>query len=246
MARIDERAKDRIFVALDYDNMEDAKRLVEKLGDNISMYKVGLESYLNTDGKLIDYLHEKGKKVFLDLKFHDITKTVKMACANAIKKNVFMFNIHCSNGTKTMREVAELVKESKSESLLIGVTILTNLGENDIFEMYKSDLKLGEIVLNLATLARNNGMHGIVCSPQEAKDVKEKLGEKFVTVCPGVRPKFTLNADGKSNDDQTRIMTPADAIKQGVDFLVVGRPITRAANPAESAKLILEEISEAL
>ena len=246
MARIDERAKDRIFVALDYDNMEDAKRLVEKLGDNISMYKVGLESYLNTDGKLIDYLHEKGKKVFLDLKFHDITNTVKMACTNAIKKNVFMFNIHCSNGSKTMKEVAELVKESKSESLLIGVTILTNLGENDIFEMYKSDLKLGEIVLNLAMLARNNGMHGIVCSPQEAKDVKEKLGEKFVTVCPGVRPKFTLNADGKSNDDQTRIMTPADAIKQGVDFLVVGRPITRAENPLETAKLILEEISEAL
>ena len=243
MARIDERAKDRIFVALDYDNMEDAKRLVEKLGDNISMYKVGLESYLNTEGKLIDYLHEKEKKVFLDLKFHDITNTVKMACANAIKKNVFMFNIHCSNGSKTMKKVAELVKESKSESLLIGVTILTNLGENDIFEMYKSDLKLGEIVLNLATLARNNG---IVCSPQEAKDVKEKLGEKFVTVCPGVRPKFTLNADGKSNDDQTRIMTPADAIKQGVDFLVVGRPITRAANPAKSAKLILKEISEAL
>ena len=246
MARIDEGAKDRIFVALDYDNMEDAKRLVEKLGDNISMYKVGLESYLNTDGKLIDYLHEKGKKVFLDLKFHDITNTVKMACANAIKKNVFMFNIHCSNGSKTMKEVAELVKESKSESLLIGVTILTNLGENDIFEMYKSDLKLEEIVLNLATLARNNGMHGIVCSPQEAKDVKEKLGEKFVTVCPGVRPKFTLNADEKSNDDQTRIMTPADAIKQGVDFLVVGRPITKAENPLETAKLILEEISEAL
>ena len=218
--------------------MEDAKRLVEELGDNISMYKVGLESYLNTDGKLVDYLHEKGKKVFLDLKFHDITNTVKMACANAIKKNVFMFNIHCSNGSKTMKEVAELVKESKSESLLIGVTILTNLGENDIFEMFKSKLKLEEIVLNLATLARNSGMHGIVCSPQEAKDV--------VTVCPGVRPKFTLNADGKSDDDQTRIMTPADAIRQGVDFLVVGRPITKAENPVESAKLILEEISEVL
>ena len=89
MAKIDERAKERIFVALDYDNMESAKNLVEELGDNISMYKVGLESYLNTDGKLVDYLHEKGKKVFLDLKFHDITNTVKMACSNAIKKNVF-------------------------------------------------------------------------------------------------------------------------------------------------------------
>jgi len=145
-----------------------------------------------------------------------------------------------------MKAVADLVKESKSESLLIGVTVLTNLGENDIFEMFKSELKLEEIVLNLATLARNSGMRGIVCSPQEAKDVKEKLGKDFVTVCPGVRPKFTLNDNGKSDDDQTRIMTPADAIKQGVDFLVVGRPITKSEDPVKSARLILEEISEVL
>ena len=99
--------------------MEDAVKLTEKLGDKISIYKVGLESFLSTDGKLVDYLHEKGKKVFLDLKFHDITNTVKMACANAIKKKMFMFNIHCSNGSKTMKEVSDLVKESGSESLLI-------------------------------------------------------------------------------------------------------------------------------
>lgn len=246
MARIDERAKDRIFVALDYDNMEDAKRLVEKLGDNISMYKVGLESYLNTDGKLIDYLHEKGKKVFLDLKFHDITNTVKMACANAIRKKVFMFNIHCSNGSKTMKKVAELVKESESESLLIGVTVLTNLGEEDLQEMFRSSMKLEEIVLNLANLAKKSGMNGVVCSPQESKKIKELAGKNFVTVCPGVRPKFILNADNKSNDDQTRIMTPYDAIKQGVDFLVVGRPITKAEDPVKAAEMILEEISEAL
>ena len=246
MSKINEKAKERIFVALDYDNLEEAKKLVETLGDKISMYKVGLESYLATDGKIINYLHGKGKKVFLDLKFHDITNTVKMACANAIEKNVFMFNIHCSNGSKTMREVANLLKEKKSESLLIGVTILTNLGENDVQEMFESKLKLEEIVLKLATLAKNSGMHGIVCSPQEAGNVKEKLGKEFVTVCPGVRPKFTLNADGKSDDDQTRIMTPAAAIKQGVDFLVVGRPITKAVNPEESAELILEEISEVL
>ena len=246
MARIDERAKERIFVALDYDNMEDAKKLVEELGDNISMYKVGLESYLNTDGKLVDYLHEKGKKVFLDLKFHDITNTVKMACANAIKKNVFMFNIHCSNGSKTMKEVAELVKENGSESLLIGVTVLTNLGEDDLQEMFRSSMKLEEVVFNLANLAKKSGMDGVVCSPQESRKIKEMLGSDFVTVCPGVRPKFTLNADNKSNDDQTRIMTPFDAIKQGVDFLVVGRPITKAEDPVKATEMILEEISEAL
>ena len=246
MSKINEKAKEKIFVALDYNNFEDAKNLVEKLGDNISMYKVGLESYLSTDGKLVEYLHEKGKKVFLDLKFHDITNTVKMACANAIKKNVFMFNIHCSNGSKTMREVAQLVKESGSESLLIGVTVLTNLSEDDINEMFKSSMNLEEMVINMATVAKNSNMHGIVCSPLESAKIKEKLGQDFVTVCPVVRPKFTLNADGKSNDDQNRIMTPYDAIKNNVDFLVVGRPITKAENPAEAAQKILEEISEAL
>ena len=105
MNKIKEEAKNRLIVALDYNNMEDAVKLTEKLGDKISIYKVGLESFLSTDGKLVDYLHEKGKKVFLDLKFHDITNTVKMACANAIRKKVFMFNIHCSNGSKTMKEV---------------------------------------------------------------------------------------------------------------------------------------------
>ena len=246
MSKINEKAKEKIFVALDYNNFEDAKNLVEKLGDNISMYKVGLESYLNTDGKLVDYLHEKGKKVFLDLKFHDITNTVKMACANAVRKNVFMFNIHCSNGSKTMKEVAELVKESGSESLLIGVTVLTNLGEEDLQEMFRSSMKLEEVVLNLANLAKKSGMDGVVCSPQESRKIKEMSGSDFVTVCPGVRPKFTLNADNKSNDDQTRIMTPFDAIKEGVDFLVVGRPITKAEDPVKATEMILEEISEAL
>ena len=246
MNKINEKAKEKIFVALDFDNLEDAKKLVEQLGDNISMYKVGLESYLSTDGKLVDYLHEKGKKVFLDLKFHDITNTVKMACKNAIQKNVFMFNIHCSNGRKTMREVSNLVKETGSESLLIGVTVLTNLSGDDILEMFKSSLNVEEMVLNLATIAKNSGMHGIVCSPLESAKIKEKLGQDFVTVCPGVRPAFTLNAQGKSDDDQNRIMTPFDAIKNNVDFLVVGRPITNAKDPVESAKLILEEISQAL
>lgn len=246
MNKIKEEAKNRLIVALDYNNMEDAVKLTERLGDKISIYKVGLESFLSTDGKLVDYLHEKGKKVFLDLKFHDITNTVKMACANAAVKNVFMFNIHCSNGSRTMKEVAELVKESGSESLLIGVTVLTNLGEEDLQEMFRSSMKLEEVVLNLANLAKKSGMNGVVCSSQESKKIKEMAGNDFVTVCPGVRPKFTLNVDNRSNDDQTRIMTPFDAIKQGVDFLVVGRPITKAEDPVKATEMILEEISEAL
>ena len=243
---INEKAKDKLIVALDYNNMEDAKRLIEIIGDNVSIYKVGLESYLNTEGKLIDYLHEKGKKVFLDLKFHDIENTVKMACESAIRKKVFMFNIHCSNGSKTMSEVAKMVKNSNSESLLIGVTILTNLGQEDIEEIFKSNLKLEELILNMANIAKNSNMNGVVCSPHESKIIKEKLGSDFITVCPGVRPKFTLDSKGNSNDDQNRIMTPYDAIKNKVDFIVIGRPITKSENPLQCTKLILEEISKAL
>ena len=246
MNNLIENAKNRLIVALDYSNMQDIEKLVEKLGESISIYKVGLESYLNTEGKVVDYLHQKKKKIFLDLKFHDITNTVKMACENAIRKNVFMFNIHCSNGSRTMSEVSELLKKHNSQSLLIGVTVLTNLDEKDINEIFKSTLNIEELVLNMATVAKKSNMSGIVCSPNESGIIKEKLGKDFITVCPGVRPKFTLDQNGKSGDDQNRIMTPYNAIKNGADFLVIGRPITKAENPLEAAKAILEEISEAL
>ena len=246
MNNLIEDAKNRLIVALDYSSMPDIEKLVEKLGESISIYKVGLESYLNTEGKVVDYLHQKKKKIFLDLKFHDITNTVKMACENAIRKNVFMFNIHCSNGSRTMSEVSEKKKKHNSQSLLIGVTVLTNLDEKDINEIFKSTLNIEELVLNMATVAKKSNMSGIVCSPNESGIIKEKLGKDFITVCPGVRPKFTLDQNGKSGDDQNRIMTPYNAIKNGADFLVIGRPITKAENPLEAAKAILEEISEAL
>ena len=246
MNNLIEDAKNRLIVALDYSSMPDIEKLVEKLGESISIYKVGLESYLNTEGKVVDYLHQKKKKIFLDLKFHDITNTVKMACENAIRKNVFMFNIHCSNGSRTMSEVSELLKKHNSQSLLIVVTVLTNLDEEDIDEIFKSTLNIEELVLNMATVAKKSNMSGIVCSPNESGIIKEKLGKDFITVCPGVRPKFTLDQNGKSGDDQNRIMTPYNAIKNGADFLVIGRPITKAENPLEAAKAILEEISEAL
>ncbi len=246
MNNLIENAKNRLIVALDYSNMPDIEKLVEKLGESVSIYKVGLESYLNTEGKVVDYLHQKKKKIFLDLKFHDITNTVKMACENAIRKNVFMFNIHCSNGSRTMSEVSELLKKHNSQSLLIGVTVLTNLDEKDIDEIFKSTLNIEGLVLNMATVAKKSNMSGIVCSPNESGIIKEKLGKDFITVCPGVRPKFTLDQNGKSGDDQNRIMTPYNAIKNGADFLVIGRPITKAENPLEAAKAILEEISEAL
>lgn len=239
---VEEKAENKLIIALDYDNLKEAQESVENLGNNVDIYKVGLEIFLNTNGKIIDYLHEKNKKVFLDLKFHDITNTVKAACEYAIKRNVFMFNIHCSNGSKTMREVAELVKKHNSNSILIGVTVLTNLSEEDIQEMFKSEMNLKELVLNMAKITKNSGMNGIVCSADEAKFIKEKLGNDFVTVCPGIRPQFTLN----KGDDQSRIMTPYNAIMNNADFLVVGRPVTKSENPVKAVKFIIEEISKGL
>jgi len=224
---IEEKAKNKLIVALDYNNLKDVEKIVEELGNYVIIYKVGLEIFLNTKGEIIDYLHKKGKKIFLDLKFHDITNTVKM---------------HCSNGSKTMKEVSELLKKYNSNSLLIGVTVLTNLSERDIQEMFKSTVNLEEMVLNMATLARNAGIKGIVCSSNEVQLIKEKLGTDFITVCPGIRPRFATNGE----DDQSRIMTPYNAVKNNADFLVVGRPITKSENPVKAAKSILQEITDAI
>lgn len=230
--------KDRLIIALDYSNMEDVKNIVEILGETVSFYKVGLELFLNSKGEMVEYLTQKGKKVFLDLKFHDIPNTTTMASLFAAKQNVFMFNVHASGGRTMMESVVKRVKEINPEILSIAVTVLTSFSEEGLKETFKSELTLKELALNLAKLTKEAGMDGIVCSPWEAKAIKELCGENFKTVCPGVRPKWSVA------NDQERIMTPKDAILNGCDYLVVGRPITKNENPVEAAKKVLAEIEE--
>lgn len=230
--------KDRLIIALDYSNVEDAKNIVEILGETVSFYKVGLELFLNSKGEMVEYLTQKGKKVFLDLKFHDIPNTTTMASLFAAKQNVFMFNVHASGGRTMMESVVKRVKEINPEILSIAVTVLTSFSEEGLKETFKSELTLKELALNLAKLTKEAGMDGIVCSPWEAKAIKELCGENFKTVCPGVRPKWSVA------NDQERIMTPKDAILSGCDYLVVGRPITKNENPVEAAKKVLAEIEE--
>lgn len=232
--------KDRLIIALDYSNMEDAKKIVETLGDTVSFYKVGLELFLNSKGEMVDYLTEMGKKVFLDLKFHDIPNTTTMASLFAAKRNVFMFNIHATGGKQMMESVAKKVKEVNPEMLAIAVTILTSFSEEGVQETFRSNLNIKELALNLAKLTKEAGMDGVVCSPWEAKVIKEECGSNFKTVCPGVRPRWS------AANDQERIMTPKDAILNGCDYLVVGRPITKNENPVEAAKLVLAEIEEGM
>ena len=233
-------AKDRMIIALDFSTMNEAIELVNKIGDGATFYKVGLELFLNSKGEIIEYLAKKGKKIFLDLKFHDIPNTTAMASVFAAKQNVFMFNVHASGGKKMMKKVVEESKKVNLDNLIIGVTILTSLSDEDIEETFNSKYSLKELALNLANLAKESGLDGVVCSPWEAMSIKEKCGKDFKTVCPGVRPQWA------ATNDQQRIMTPKDAIKNGCDFLVVGRPITKNENPLKAAKMVEEEIYQGM
>lgn len=233
-------AKDRIVIALDYPTAEGAKDIIDRLGDEASVYKVGLELFLNSKGTILDYLSEKGKKVFLDLKFHDIPNTTAMASIFGAKEKCFMFNVHASGGKKMMKAVNEKVREINKEVLIIGVTVLTSMSEEDVAETFNSKYSLKELALNFARLANEAGLSGVVCSPWEASEIKKVCGKQFKTICPGVRPKWSVA------NDQERIMTPKEAIINGCDFLVIGRPITKHENPKVAFKMILDEVNEGL
>ena len=232
--------KERMIVALDFPTYEKSTAFVDLLGDNVTFYKVGLELFLNSKGTIIDYLKEKNKTIFLDLKFHDIPNTTAMAAVFAAKQDVFMFNVHASGGKKMMKKVAEEVNKIAPNSVIIGVTVLTSLSDEDVEETFNSKWTLQELALNFAKLVKESGLNGVVCSPWEAQIIKSVCGQNFKTVCPGVRPKWS------ATDDQERIMTPYDAMQNGCDYLVVGRPITQNEDPIKAALLISKEIEEGL
>ena len=231
---------EKLIVALDYAYENEARELVSQLGDTVSYYKVGLELFLNTRGSIIDYLKHKDKKVFLDLKFHDIPNTVAQAAAWAASFGVDMFTLHASGGAEMMRPSVENVSDICARMnikmpQMVGVTILTSFDEAGIARVGYKD-SIGDTVLNLAKLCQESNMRGVVCSPHEVAQIKQVCGSNFLTVCPGIRPVWAAKGD------QKRITTPSDAIKIGVDYMVVGRPITKAKDPQEAAFKIVEEI----
>ena len=231
---------EKLIVALDYAYENEARELVSQLDDAVSYYKVGLELFLNTRGSIIDYLKHCGKKVFLDLKFHDIPNTVAQAAAWAASFGVDMFTLHASGGAEMMRTSVDTVNDicdklNVKMPQMVGVTILTSFDEEGIARVGYKD-NIANTVLNLAKLCQESNMRGIVCSPHEVAEIKKVCGQDFLTVCPGIRPVWAAKCD------QKRITTPSDAIKIGVDYMVVGRPITKANNPREAALKIVEEI----
>ncbi len=229
-----------LIVALDFDNKEKALNLVKELEDSVKYYKVGLELFSRAGIDVVREISSMGKKVFLDLKYHDIPNTVKSAARVAVEAGVFMYNLHALGGFELMREVAEFNREYAEKlgverPLLIAVTVLTSMKEEDLREV-GIEKPLNEEVLRLAELAKRAGLDGVVCSAKEVRLIKNNLGEDFITVTPGIRPLWA------AKDDQKRVVTPKMAKELGTDFIVVGRPITRAENPKEAAERILEEL----
>ncbi|CAM4026464.1 MULTISPECIES: orotidine-5'-phosphate decarboxylase [Vibrio] len=217
----------KVIVALDYDNKTDALNFIDRIDPASCRLKVGKEMFTLFGPEFVKQLHQKGFSVFLDLKFHDIPNTCSKAVRAAAEMGVWMVNVHASGGERMMTASREILEPyGKDRPLLIGVTVLTSMEQADLAGI-GLNVEPAEQVLRLANLTKNSGLDGVVCSAQEANFLKTELGKQFKLVTPGIRPA------GADVGDQKRIMTPVDAIQAGSDYLVIGRPITQAADPAQ-------------
>ncbi len=225
----------KLIIALDFPGPHQALELVERLSPHQCRLKVGKELFTRAGPALVERLSDQGFEVFLDLKFHDIPNTVASACAAAADLGVWMVNVHAGGGRRMMEAARERLQQLDRPPLLIAVTVLTSMQQDDLQQVGVT-VALQEQVRRLAALARDAGLDGVVCSPREVTMLRQSLGSEFKLVTPGVRPSWA------SADDQKRMMTPAQALAAGSDYLVVGRPITRADDPREAARRVLEEM----
>lgn len=229
-----------IIVALDVATAAEAKRLVDELGDAVNIYKVGMELFYGTGPEAVHLVRNAGKKVFLDLKLHDIPNTVAQGAKALTRLGADFISVHAVGGTQMLQQTAEIVAEAAaSQGLtrpkLLAITILTSIGQPQWQELNFSGA-ISDQVIHLAKLAQQSGIDGVVASPQEAGHIRRACGEDFLIVTPGVRPA------GSAINDQCRISTPSGAVKSGSDYLVIGRPITAAADPRASAEAIRREM----
>ena len=237
------RAKDYIIFPLDVSTEKAAKEYIELLSESVGMFKVGLELFIRSGPGLIDFIKSSGNAdVFLDLKLHDIPETVFRAMERIADLGVAFATVHCG---ETLRMIEAAVRGAKGRVGVLGVTLLTSISSEDIMaagfrKPFYEDLT--RLIIERADMAKAAGCVGIVCSGQEVKQVKKTLGRDFIAVTPGIRP----NWDDMKTDDQKRVVTPAMAVKNGSDYLVIGRPIRDAKNPKEAALRIAEEIETVL
>lgn len=224
----------KIIVALDYSNEEQALDFVNKVTPELCKLKIGKELFTTAGPRFVEKIVEQGFDVFLDLKFHDIPNTVMKACHAAADLGVWMVNVHALGGKTMMQAAKEGVSHSSTK--LIAVTILTSMGQDDLNQIgIQTNVK--DQVVNLATLANDSGLDGVVCSAKEVSILRQSLGNDFLLVTPGIRPK------GNATSDQKRVMTPAEAMNTGSSYLVIGRPITQSDSPIQTLEEILTEIA---
>ena len=221
-----------IIVALDAKSHYDAMAIAEQLDPALCRVKVGKELFTHEGPAVVKALQDKGFEVFLDLKFHDIPNTTAQAVCAAADLGVWMVNVHASGGHKMMETCVERLKAGNYNTQLIAVTVLTSMGHEDLKDL-GLDIEPFQQVQRLAKLTQESGLDGVVCSAQEAKMLRETLGQDFALVTPGIRP------EGSAADDQKRIVTPKQAMLDGSTHLVIGRPITKAEHPRQMLKDIL-------
>src|SRR5438132_2533945 len=240
-------AKDRLVVALDVPDRDSAMPLVEQVSGLVGMFKIGSQLFTAEGPELVRELVASGERVFLDLKFHDIPNTVSGAVESAARLGVSILNVHTLGGSEMMRAAAHAAGERGllwiTRPAVLGVTVLTSMDKTDLADVGITS-ELGSEVVRLAALAQDSGLDGIVASPHEIRLIRECItAERFIILTPGIRPTWTCEANGFKKGDQKRVATPRDAIRDGADFIVVGRPITDDPDPSAAAERILEEIS---
>ena len=234
-------ASEKLIVALDVSEHTHAIELVEKFKDYVGIFKVGIELFVTSGPKIIEDINKRGKKVFFDLKFHDIPNTVSKAAVAATRLGVHMFNIHTSGGVEMMRRCRDIVietclKESLDRPKILGVTVLTSISKEILRDELGIQYSLRTHVRHLSGLALKAGLDGVIASAREAAIIRNHCGRGFLIITPGIRPSWT------PPDDQKRTMTPKEAIREGADYLVMGRSILKHADPLKAIELITLEI----
>lgn len=237
--------KEKIVLALDVDTPEQAKSLITELKDYVGVFKVGLQMYTGNGYEIFNFMKEQNIKFFFDVKLHDIPNTVAKASENIIRNGASFYNLHTTGGEEMMRMAQESARKTakelgKENPVILGVTVLTSISEEALQKELKVPYKPADYAIHLALMAKNAGLDGVVASVWEANKIKQACGKDFKVLCPGIRP------DWSNKNDQKRLATPSVAIKEGADYLVIGRAVTSAEDRVKAIQMIYEEIENAL
>lgn len=239
------KAKDRIILALDVDTIEDVIKYTDMLKDYVGFFKVGLQLFTSCGFEAVKVIKEHGGKVYFDGKFQDIPNTTAKASMNLMKNGIDFFNISAIGGSKMMSNTLTACnlfakRMELPQPVILASTLLSSFGQKTLTNELGVDINISNYVVKLAKLAKESGLSGVIAPDTDAAQIKKELGEDFIVVCPAVRPTWAIV------NDQIRIISPTAAIKAGVDYMIIGRPITHAKDPVVAANLIITEIEEAL